>query len=489
MQNKENWYRQLGEYRMVNGNKIRGVIGATMHLIRICGKNIIVDCGIGFEKSGEFQTPFVPDNSWLIGTRIDLILLTHKHLDHCGAIPSLVWYHPEALVMMSDKCFKGARISLEDSLKIWQSDAKRVRWNGFPVPRPVFSEQMLDAFYDNPNLIIFDPPYWLNKQDALREDQWLGWEIGFYDSGHDVGAVSVYIIGPDCRPFYLTGDIASHDQENSHGVLLPPDDFLDDFFDHPGLTMITEATNGARRMEQSREQLDKNMDELLKSVKTRGGIALFLVFAGTKAGNMLVKLNNLGHRVVIDGLARQHVRVEVPDIEQRIKNGRVVLIEENNNELAFKQRSEYATGAHGFVPIVVPSATLDHGFAASFYAPRILPDEKNVAIFPGHIFEDSTAKQLFKIKRGQALNIDQWINGKIEPARVKVRCDVSHFDYSSHDFQDGLVERPRLVKPETLIIHHSPGEDSFNALADYVRMLPNPPRNIRWGLNGETIYI
>ena len=34
---------------------------------------------------------------------------------------------------------------------------------------------------------------------------------------------------------------------------------------------------------------------------------------------MAVKLNNLGYRAVIDGLARQHMRIEVPDIDQRIK--------------------------------------------------------------------------------------------------------------------------------------------------------------------------
>lgn len=484
----ENWYRQLGEYKIVNGNKTRGVIGATMHLVRICGKNIVIDCGIGFNKSRETQTQFVPDGNWLIGTRVDLIIITHKHLDHCGAIPRLVWHHPEALVMMSAKCFEGAKISLEDSLKIWQSEAKAARWNGIPIPKPVFIEEMLDAFYNNPNLSLFDPPYWLDGRGDLREE-WLGWDIGFHGSGHDVGAVSVYIIGPDCRPFYLTGDIASHDQENSHGVLLPSDDFLGDFFGHPGLTMVTEATNGALRMEKTRQQLDKELDELLKSVKIRGGIALFLVFAGTKAGNMLVKLNNLGYPAVIDGLARQHVRVEVPDIEQRIRNGRVVIIEENYNELAFKQRVEYATGLNGFVPIIAPSATLDNGFAASFYAPRILPGEKNVAIFPGHIFDDSTAKQLFKIKRGQMINIRQLVKGKIEPARVNVRCDVRHFSYSSHDYQDGLVERSHLIKPETLIVHHSPGDDSFNALAEHIMVFPNAPKNMKWGLNGDTIYI
>ena len=483
-----NWYRQLGEYRMLNGQKIPGVIGATMHLIRVCGKNIVIDCGIGFNKNGEFQSQYVPDGNWLIGIHIDLIILTHKHLDHCGALPRLVWHHPEALALMSAKCFDGARIALEDSLKIWLNDAKSAERDGLPVPEPVFTEEMLDAFYSNPNLSVFEPPYWLDSKADLR-GQWPGWEIGFYDAGHDVGAISSFFILPDGRPFYLTGDAASHDQENARGVLLPPDNFLGDFFERPGLIMVTEATNGARRMEKSREQLDRELGELLKSVDARGGIALIPVFAGTKAGNILVKLNNLGYKAVIDGLARQHVRVEVPDIDQRIRDGRIVLIEERDNELAWKQRTEYADGVHGFIPIVAPSATLDQGFAASAYAPVILPNERNTAIFPGHIFDNSTAERLLKIKRGNTIKLSMFFKGKLETVYVNVLCDVRHFGYSSHDFKDGLVERVRVVRPETLIVHHCPDEESFNSFVEQVRFLPNPPKNLLWGLNGIKILI
>src|SRR3989344_2946893 len=159
---RKNWYRQLGEYRKnVAGWKVRGVIGATMHLLRICGKNIIIDCGIGFDKNDEFQRQYLPDGNWLVGTRIDLIILTHKHLDHCGALVRLIWHHPEAMVWMSAKTFEGARIAIEDSLKIWRNDAKNASRQNLPVSKPIFTAEMTDAFYKNPNLKVFDAPYWL----------------------------------------------------------------------------------------------------------------------------------------------------------------------------------------------------------------------------------------------------------------------------------------------------------------------------------------
>ena len=487
MKSARNWYRQLGEYRMVNGKKVRGVIGATMHLLRVCGKNIVIDCGIGFDKNGELQRQYVPDGNWLIGTTIDLIILTHKHLDHVGALTRLIRHHPEALIFMSAKTFEGARIAIEDSLNIWSKEAKNAQRNGLPVPEPIFTEEMADAFYNNANLRIFDAPYWLDPQEDLH-GEWPGWEIGFYDAGHDVGAGSIYMILSNGKYLYLTGDVASHDQENARGILLPPDDFLGDFFDRPG-TMVTEATNGGRRMEKSREQLDEEFAQFIKSVDARGGILLCAEFAGTKSGNQLVRLNNIGYKVVVDGLARDHIRVEVPDIEERLKDGRVFFIEEDRNkkELAWKQRAEYADGVHGFVPIIAPSATLDQGFAASAYAPVVLEGEKNGVVFTSHIFDDSTTQRLFNVRRGRTIKMKKFVNGRFETIHVNVRCEIRHFDFSSHDYQDGLVERVRLARPKTLIVHHCPSKASFNAFAERVRSLPHPPKKLIWGLNGRKI--
>lgn len=483
-----NWYRQLGEYQMNAGIKIRGRIGATMHLLRICGKNIIIDCGIGFEQNGEFRAQLVPDGNWLIETRIDLIILTHKHLDHCGALPRLVWHHPEALIWMSAKTFEGARIAIEDSLKIWRNEAKNAKLNGLRIPEPIFTAEMADAFFNNPNLRVFEGLYWLDAKEDLRNKWAARWEIGFYDAGHDVGAASVYMLLPNGEYFYLTGDVASHDQENVHGVLIPPDIFFGDFFDRPG-TMVTEATNGAVQMKNPREQMDREFAEFVREVDARGGVLLCSEFAGTKSGNQVVRLNKLGYKVVVDGLARDHIRVEVSDIEERINDGRVVFIEERDKYLAWRQREEFVHGIYGFVPIIAPSATLDQGYAALAYAPIILEGDKNAVVFTSHIFDGSTTERLFKVKRGRTIKLKKWNKGKLEPIHVNVRCDVVHFPYSSHDYQDGLVERVRLARPKILIVHHCPSRASFNAFAERVRTLPHPPEKLIWGLNGRNILI
>lgn len=63
-------------------------VTGSCHLFEADGKKILIDCGLyqgGREMTEENAEPFGFDPS-----SIDVLLLTHAHLDHCGRIPLLV---------------------------------------------------------------------------------------------------------------------------------------------------------------------------------------------------------------------------------------------------------------------------------------------------------------------------------------------------------------------------------------------------------------
>src|SRR5690242_10028155 len=65
----------------------RSVTGS-MHLIEARGRRILLDCGLTQGRREEARQrnrtfPFHPD-------RLDAVLLSHAHIDHCGNLPSLV---------------------------------------------------------------------------------------------------------------------------------------------------------------------------------------------------------------------------------------------------------------------------------------------------------------------------------------------------------------------------------------------------------------
>jgi metallo-beta-lactamase family protein len=64
----------------------QGVTGSC-HLVSCAGKQILIDCGLyqgGREADEENRDPFGFDP-----TQINVVLLTHAHLDHCGRLPLL----------------------------------------------------------------------------------------------------------------------------------------------------------------------------------------------------------------------------------------------------------------------------------------------------------------------------------------------------------------------------------------------------------------
>jgi len=481
-------YSQLGE---------ETGIGATAHLLRVCGKTIGADFGISISRNGEFQIQGLPAGNFLNGEDMDLIFITHAHLDHIGAVARLIAEHSEAAVIISRKALEALRVLLLDSIKIAKDEIRRACMADVAeeeLPKMIFDEGDLYYFLDRAKsgngVLVVDEDGWYEF-----DSEWDGWSFGVFDSGHDIGAKSFLIIPPDRKPIYLTGDVASQNQEIVKGVMLPDwQNSPDGFWDLPGLTMITEATNGAkneiswsegktRRVAKSVKALDDQFEKTLQAVKSRGGIVQIATFAKNRGSNMVLKVTRMGFRVAIDGMLRKLIRIELGEdrVNQLVAEGKLIIVDETDPLKAQGQREALAHGAYGFVVIVAPSATLDQGFAV-LYAEKILPGEKNALIFPGYMFPDSTAKQIIEIERGRTIKLDRFVRKEgggshKEPVLVNVRCDVLHFDYTSHDYQSGLVERVRLARPEKLVVHHC-SDEAFEAYVTALRLVIDYPLEI-----------
>ncbi|KAJ1358952.1 hypothetical protein KIN20_017537 [Parelaphostrongylus tenuis] len=72
-------------------------VGRSCHLLHFKGKKILLDCGVHPGMHGVDALPFV---DFIDIEEIDLLLITHFHLDHCGALPWLLeknWIPREVL--------------------------------------------------------------------------------------------------------------------------------------------------------------------------------------------------------------------------------------------------------------------------------------------------------------------------------------------------------------------------------------------------------
>ncbi|RRN76535.1 MBL fold metallo-hydrolase, partial [Pseudoxanthomonas sp. SGD-10] len=62
-------------------------VTGSMHLLEINNYRILIDCGLDYESGKDLSHnanfPFSPED-------IDLVILTHAHIDHSGNIPTLI---------------------------------------------------------------------------------------------------------------------------------------------------------------------------------------------------------------------------------------------------------------------------------------------------------------------------------------------------------------------------------------------------------------
>lgn len=100
-----------------------GTVTGSKTLVETNGKRILVDCGL-FQGLKELRllnwAPFPVDPS-----SIDVLILTHAHLDHCGYIPLLVKNGFKGIIHCTRPTYDLSEIILTDSAKIQEEDADR----------------------------------------------------------------------------------------------------------------------------------------------------------------------------------------------------------------------------------------------------------------------------------------------------------------------------------------------------------------------------
>jgi metallo-beta-lactamase family protein len=120
----------LGGARTVTGSR---------HLVATGRANVLVDCGMfqgGPAESVRNRVPLGVDPASL-----DVVVLTHAHLDHCGLLPLLVREGFRGRVVCTAATAELARLVLLDSAKLQTEFAKRAARRGRHHPDRATSEE------------------------------------------------------------------------------------------------------------------------------------------------------------------------------------------------------------------------------------------------------------------------------------------------------------------------------------------------------------
>jgi metallo-beta-lactamase family protein len=262
--------RFLGAAQNVTGSR---------YVLDCGGLRILVDCGMYQERGlrGRNWDPFpVPPDS------IDVVLLTHAHLDHCGYLPRFASQGFSGRVHCTTASLEIARIALLDSAHVMTEDAefksKRHEREGRKGPYPyvpLYTEE------DVRNSIPFLTP--LNYEEPLRLGD--GITATFHDAGHILGASMILLKVPlngGEKSILFSGDIGRRNKP----ILNDPT-----VFQHADY-VIMESTYGDRLHEDPAD-VDSLLEDAIKGADKRGGNVVIPSFAIGRTQEILYDLNTL----------------------------------------------------------------------------------------------------------------------------------------------------------------------------------------------------
>src|SRR5438045_4260969 len=105
-------------------------IGANSYYLEAGGTRLIIDCGMHPKDAGEKALP-----NWKPIDRqtIDVILITHAHQDHIGALPVLMRRQPHARVFMTEATSEIGSLLLHNSVNVMTRQREELGLTIYPL--------------------------------------------------------------------------------------------------------------------------------------------------------------------------------------------------------------------------------------------------------------------------------------------------------------------------------------------------------------------
>ena len=257
---------------------VRTVTGS-QHLLTINGRKILLDCGLfqGSRKKSYERNQILPYDA----AEIDVLILSHAHIDHSGNIPNLVKNGFNGDIICTYATRDLCAIMLRDSARIQEYDIeylnkKRARKNQ-PLLEPLYSLQ--DAVESLKYFIGigYERPYRLMP----------GITLTFYDAGHILGSAIVALDIEDEEEkrslrLVFSGDIGRPDRP----ILRDPT-----FIDEADVLLI-ESTYG-NRTHAPVEEASKKLESIINNTCKRGGKVIVPAFAVGRTQELVYRLHHL----------------------------------------------------------------------------------------------------------------------------------------------------------------------------------------------------
>jgi len=261
----------------INFHGAAHTVTGSQHLLEINGHRLLLDCGLYQGKRSEayernLKFAFDP-------RKVDALILSHAHIDHCGNLPNLVDDGYDGPIYATHATVDLATIMMADSGRIQESDAdfvnKKRRARGEDPIEPLYTEADAEAAAKLLRGVDYEESFHVFPGVMAR----------FHEAGHILGSASVSLEieerGKTIR-FWFSGDIGRYK------LPLLRDPVLPDVTDY----LLMECTYGDKSHDDPIAAYDE-FREVVKRTLKRGGKLIVPAFAVGRTQEIVYHLNEM----------------------------------------------------------------------------------------------------------------------------------------------------------------------------------------------------
>jgi metallo-beta-lactamase family protein len=395
-----------GGTRMVTGSNF---------LLESEDSKIVVDCGLFqgcdvCDKKNREDFKYNPSS-------IDVVFITHSHIDHIGRLPKLVRDGFRGTIYSTLPAKDIAEVMFQDSLKVFG-----VGTGERDLP-PIYTKKDVEKTMELWEAIDY------GDEVKIKEE----FTVKLKNSGHVLGS-SMVEVSYNGKKLVFTGDLGN----SSDSILCDAEVVSDADY------MIVESVYGDRTHEKGEERKQK-LEDVIEETFTKKGVLMIPAFSLERTQQLLFDLNELVEHSripIVSIFLDSPLAIKITEIYKKYTNffnDKAKKIIKSGDDIFRFANLRYTITPEESIAIsknvkpkvIIAGSGMSTGGRIVFHEKRYLPDPNSTLLIVGYQAAGTTGREIQEgAKTVKILNEDVTVNARIETIN----------GYSAHQDSEDLIE-------------------------------------------------